>query len=72
MKNEYDEENFKKFRYSVLAGIIGGCIVAISISIKTTTGTWYSEVFWTIITFAILYVLSMWWCKIWMFRKRNK
>lgn len=72
MKIEYDEVKFKNFRYSVIAGITGGCIVVITTSIKTTTGTWYSEVFWTIIIFAILYFLSMWWYKIWMFRKRSK
>ena len=70
MKVEYDEEKFKDFRYSVIAGIISGCIVAISIAIKTTTGTRYSEIFWTIVSFAVLYVLSMWWVKIWMFKKK--
>ncbi len=69
---EYDEGGFKNFRHSVLAGVVSAFLVYISFSIKTTTGTLFSEILWGIVVFIILYALIMWWYKITMFRKINK
>lgn len=67
-----DEEKAREFRLSVLAGIMGGLIVTISTSIRTSTGTWYSQAFWSLAIFIVVYVLSMKWAGWVLFRKKKE